>query len=313
MGRHHTNRASSTFAAIGTILVLGLTACGSDDDEASSATVAPAATTVAADSPRAGGDVSLTGAETADAPAPADAPAAPESPDVAVPSAGPGTALAIVATVTVEVDDVRQADVDLPALIAEHGGSIYDTDIAVGDATTARATITIKVPPNSLEDLISGLGGVGRLLDRTQTAEDVADQISDTTSRIATARASVERVRALLESATDLNAVVQIESELTVRETALEQLLASQRNLADRVALSTLTVVLTPAPSADVAVVVKTEPRSIGRAWRTGWNGFVTVVHGTAVGAAYAAPYLGIGLIAGGIALVTRRRRRPAT
>jgi hypothetical protein len=287
------------------MLVLGLTACASSDNKASSATMAaPAATAAAAaDSAAPGGDVALTGAA---------ATTAPDMSHAAVPPAG--TALAIVATVTVEVDDVRQAVIDLPALVAEHGGSIYDTDIAVGDPSTARATITIKVPPTSLEDLVSGLGGVGLLIGRTQTTEDVADQISDTTSRIATARASVERVRALLESATDLNAVVQIESELTGRETALEQLLASQRNLSDRVALSTLTVVLTPAPDdVAVAVVVKTEPRSIGRAWRTGWHGFVIVVHGTAVGAAYAAPYLGIAMVAGAVALVNRRRRRPAT
>ncbi len=305
MGRHHTCRAPSALAALGTILVLGLTACASDDDKASSATMpAPPATAAAAaaDTTAPAADVALTGAA---------ATATPDSSDAAALPGGTGAALAIVATVTVEVDDVRQAVIDLPALVAEHGGSIYDTDIAVGDPATARATITIKVPPTSLEDLVSGLGGVGRLLGRTQTAQDVADQISDTTSRIATARASVERVRALLASATDLDAVVQIESELTVRETVLEQLLASQRNLSDRVALSTLTVVLTPAPD-DVAIVVKTEPRSIGRAWRTGWHGFVIVVHGTAVGAAYAAPYLGIGLLAGGVALVTRRRRRPA-
>jgi len=228
-----------------------------------------------------------------------------------------GTALAIAATVTVEVPDVRKAVVALPQLVAAKGGAIFDSNVEVGQPATATATVTVKVRPRDLEDLIAGLGGLGELTGRTQQTEDVTDQLADTESRIATAQASVDRVRALLDGATNLDDVVKIENELTQRETTLEQLLASQRNVTDRVQLATLTIVLTPAPPAPVIAPVKlrgdADRSSVGHALRSGWNAFVRVVHGIVVVLAYLAPLLGLALIGGVGALGVSRlqRRRP--
>jgi hypothetical protein len=223
-----------------------------------------------------------------------------------------GAALAITASVTVQVPDVRQTVIDLPDLITAKGGAIFDSQIEVGDPERATATITVKVRPQDLERLISGLSGVGDLTTRTQDTEDVTDQIADIESRLATAQASVDRVRALLASAVDLDDIVKIENELTIRETALEQLLAGQRNVTGRVQLATLTIILTPVPAALVAEVgaKADESRSVGAALSSGWKRFVTVLHGGVVVLAYLAPLLGLVLIAGvGFILANRVRR----
>lgn len=312
-------------ATITSVLILG--ACASEDKKsseearadgaASATTAAAAATTAAATSATIASDspadqaVALTGAEASSA-TPAGSPIA--LPDDATPF---GTALAIAATVTVEVPDVRKAVIALPRLVAAQGGAIFDSTVEVGQPETATATVTVKVRPQDLEDLIAGLGGLGELTGRTQQTEDVTDQIADTESRIATAQASVDRVRALLAGATNLDDVVKIENELTVRETTLEQLLASQRTVTARVQLATLTIVLTPAPEPVVVAVrhmgADADGSSVGHALRSGWNAFVRVAHGLVVVLAYLAPLLGLAIIGGAVALAIGRvhRRRP--
>jgi hypothetical protein len=240
--------------------------------------------------------------------------------DVSLASASPfGTALAITASVDVAVPDVRVAVNDLPDLVAANGGAIFDSQIAVGDPKSASATVTVKIPPAGLEHLISGLGGLGELTGRSQQTEDVADQLADTRNRIDAAQASVDRVRALLASAVDIDAVIRIEGELTIRETALEQLLATERNVSDRVQLATLTIVFTPkqveavvVPPPAVMTGAKVTPaNSVARAFTSGWRGFVTAVHTVVVGLAYVVPLLAIVLLAAIGAWALRRLRRP--
>ena len=320
-------RLTAALAAV--LLTIGVAGCSGSDSKSSattpavaemqSATTAAAAATTAAaaetTAPAAAAPddhaVALAGTQAA---APTGSPIA--LPDDVTPF---GTALAITATVTVEVPDVRMAVIALPQLVAAKGGAIFDSNVEVGQPETATATVTVKVRPQDLEDLIAGLGGLGELVGRTQQTEDVTDQLADTESRISTAQASVDRVRALLAGATNLDDVVRIENELTIRETNLEQLLASQRNVTARVQLATLTVVLTPTPPApkpvpvaviEVGAKADRSSSSVGAALRSGWNRFVLIVHAIVVALAYLAPLLGLALIGGLVAIVLTRLNR---
>lgn len=290
-------------------MAVPLAAAGcSSDSKSSSATVREAATAATAAAtgsvtgaagglPGSAADIALTGGA-----------AVADAGNVTLADASPfGTALAITASVSVQVTDVRAAVNDLPALVEAKGGAIFDTDVTVGDPATAAAMITVKIRPQELESLIAGLGGLGELTGRTQQTEDVADQLADTQSRIATAQRSVDRVRVLLDTAVDLDAVITIENELTIRETALEQLLATQRNVTDRVQLATLTIMIRAVP---VIARPTTHATTVGGAFRSGWRGFVRVLHGIAVAVAYLAPLLALGFVASIGVLVVHRLRR---
>ena len=315
MGKHFSATNRLLAAGVLSTLLVGISSCSASDNKSSSAqTVASAkrptatAATVAAASDAAAsgaGGVALEEARVAPG-------SAVGATGVALPELSPfGRALAVTASVTVVVPDVRKAIVALPDLVTAKRGVIFNTDIQVGDPKTAVAIVTIKVPPDDIESLVSGLGGLGDLLQRSQQTEEVGSQISDVQSRLLTAQASVSRVRALLAGATDLNDIVKIEGELTVRETTLEQLLSSQRNLNDRVQLATLTVTLRPAPESAVKIVPVNNDTSVGGAFGTGWKAFTAAIHGIVVAFAYAAPFLLIALIGGLVALLARRRTRP--
>jgi uncharacterized protein DUF4349 len=107
------------------------------------------------------------------------------------------------------------------------------------------ATITLHIPSDRFDKAVADLSGLvpaDRVLSRSQTAEDVTEQLVDVESRIATQRASVDRVRALLARAGTVAEIVQIESEVTRREADLESLEKRREALAGQVAVSTVTV-----------------------------------------------------------------------
>lgn len=310
----HRNARPRLFA-VGAIfmILLGLAACASDSKRASvtqdlAVTPVPGKTAsgVAESKPVGGPPVNgATGQGVALADNPGQSPGQVTGP---LPTSAPlGDALAITAAVTVEVADVRKAVIGLPALVDAKGGAIYNTDIQVGDPKTASAIVTIKVPPADLERMISGLGGIGVLVSRAQQTEDVSTQITDVSVRIATAQASVERIRALLKEAKSLQEVTSIESELTNRETTLEQLLAQQRNLSGRVQLATLTVTLIPT-SDKVVTEAGAKPQTVGGAWHDGWRRFTKIVHGFGVALAYAVPFAVLIALAGSVGWMIRRR-----
>jgi hypothetical protein len=85
---------------------------------------------------------------------------------------------------------------------------------------------------------------VGTVRARSQASQDVTDSYVDTSSRVKSQRASVDRVRALLSRATDIGDVVRLESELARREADLDALEARLAALDDSTTMATLTVTL---------------------------------------------------------------------
>ncbi|HEY6798120.1 MAG TPA: DUF4349 domain-containing protein [Kineosporiaceae bacterium] len=116
------------------------------------------------------------------------------------------------------------------------------------------SVLVLRVPAGALDQTVEQVVRVGKELWRTSSAVDVTADLADLASRVRTAQASVERVRALLARAGSLQEIVSIEAELTRRESDLEALEARQAALAGRAELSTLTVTLrTPDVTSPVA------------------------------------------------------------
>ncbi|NND74350.1 MAG: DUF4349 domain-containing protein, partial [Ilumatobacter sp.] len=123
---------------------------------------------------------------------------------------------------------------------------------------------------------------------------------------------SVERMEAILAETTDFDSLVAAEIELVRRQTAYERLLAAQRNIDDRVALSTLTVTVQyQSPEAAEEPVVDDGDKGIGEAFSDGWNAFVGLLFGVAFVLAVTAPFLAVALVVLLLGwMVTKRMRR---
>ncbi len=202
---------------------------------------------------------------------------------------------------------------DVVALADRHGGQIYERNINITDDRSSTASFVIKLPPENVEAAIAELDSIGIRRTASQGTEDVTGQAVDIDARLVTAQASLDRVRKLLESATDLGQVLSLESQLTERETLVEQYTAMKRALNDRVSLATLRVQLSLSPSPTTTTVVpaaKAKP-TIGTAFESGWKGFINVLAAILIFIGYTAPFLVIVAIGAALLIpISRRRRR---
>jgi hypothetical protein len=158
---------------------------------------------------------------------------------------------------------VRTASMNLEA--ADVGGAVSDArNIAITeggyagreDVREESASLTLHIPSDRFDRALGDLSKLGKVISRNQTAEDVTEQVVDLDSRLASQRASVDRVRALLAKATTVDEIVRIEQELTTREADLESLEQRRQALAGQVAMSTVNISISkpgdaPTPAED--------------------------------------------------------------
>ncbi|HEY8452825.1 MAG: DUF4349 domain-containing protein [Micromonosporaceae bacterium] len=138
-----------------------------------------------------------------------------------------GRSLIYTGEITVRVDDVARAAGETAALAARYGGFVGGDDRSAG-AEHARATVVLRIPSENVAAAVDQLGALGEEGSRRIRTEDVTEEVIDLESRIATARASVERTRELTERARSISDIVALEEELAARESRLAALEARQ-------------------------------------------------------------------------------------
>ena len=310
----HVNTAHRgvRIAAALVAVILGVTACGSDDKDSSPATDVNMAEPGKTDAPSVNGDAGQVPAGSA---APSDSGVSgetPAGPAIDLPDVAPQNKyLAIDVSYGVEVDDISKGINEVVALSGRHGGQIYERTINITDDRSSSAAFVIKLPPENVEAAIADLDAIGVRRTASQGTEDVTSQVVDIDARLVTAQASLDRVRKLLEAATDLGQILSLESQLTERETLVEQYTAMKRAISDRVSLATLRVQLSLSPEPTATVEPKpVEKPTIGKAFKSGWNGFVKVLAAIMIFIGYIAPFLAIALIGAMVLIPVSRRRR---
>ncbi|MEU4802301.1 DUF4349 domain-containing protein [Actinosynnema sp. NPDC023587] len=215
---------------------------------------------------------------------------------------------------------VRTGSMELTAQdVAGTLTSAKDAAIAQGGFTGAenltdrRATATLRVPGDRLDAVMKAIGELPDVVvgERTVRTEDVTDQVVDVEARLANQRASVERVRGLLDRAGSTSEITQIEAELTKRQGELESLQRRYDSLRGQVSLSTLTLSVTR-PAAPAPGAAQAEDQNFLTALGAGWGALTTAVSWLLVVIGGVLPFavvLATPLLA---YLVWRRRRKSA-
>ncbi|MER7495647.1 DUF4349 domain-containing protein [Streptomyces pharetrae] len=214
------------------------------------------------------------------------------------------------ASLTVRVKDVPEALADARAT-AEGAGGYVGREATHRDEHEEYTELVLRVPVDRYEEVLADLEGTGTLLERSAKAQDVTEQVVDVRSRIRTQRASVERIRALMDEATRLEDVVTLEGELSSRQADLEALLARQATLKDRTSLATITLSLTETP---VERTAEDGDPGVGDALGGGWDAFVGMLRWIVVALAAVLPFAALAalLLLAWLRLVRPRRARRA-
>ena len=211
---------------------------------------------------------------------------------------------------TVTVDQPADAAKDAIRIVEGANGRIDGRqEYAPANGDKGSSTLTLRIPAESLDATIEKLGGLGEVIEISTTADDVTSQVKDVDARVKSLQASVDRLTTLLSTATDVDSLVSIESELTQRQGDLESMLAQQRSLGDAVSLATITLSLiseedAPPPPAPATFLTGLE---------AGWNAFVGFISGAVVVIGVLIPWLVFfAIVAVVVVVIVRWRKRRA-
>jgi hypothetical protein len=162
---------------------------------------------------------------------------------------------------------------DVTAVLAQVKGlAIAEGGYSAQEKSQAQsASVTLKVPGDRLDPVLESIGRLDgvEVSRRELQTEDVTEQVLDVEARLANQRASVERVRGLLDRASTTSEITDVEAELTKRQSELESLQRRYETLKGQVAMSTLTVVMSSQRA--LAVVVEEEDDFLS-AFAGGWK-----------------------------------------
>lgn len=199
----------------------------------------------------AGSDADMGGAEIgmrADAPAALDESAAQSAP--AASDVGADEYLVREAGLGLKVDDIMETATKVRQIAIAAGGSV--TNESFGDGHYGPAStidrygmMTISVPSEALDETMNELTQLGELRTRSSNAYSVEDEYVDVEARIATLRASIDRMRALMAQTDDIEQIVSLETALSSRQADLDSLQARLNSLRSRIDMSPITIQLT--------------------------------------------------------------------
>ncbi|MET9558651.1 DUF4349 domain-containing protein [Streptomyces sp. NPDC006645] len=213
------------------------------------------------------------------------------------------------AVLSVEVRSATKALADARSVALDAGGVVEDETTERIDDTHVASTVVLRVPEAEYDSVLTELAGAGKLLSRTANAKDVTEQVVDVNSRIATQRASVDRVRKLMDQARDIKDVVALESQLNTRQSELESLLAKQASLADRTTMASIRLDLSE-PSKEEQNSGDDDPDFLD-ALGGGWDAFVSMLRWIVVVLAAILPFVVALAVLFGLWLLFGARLRP--
>lgn len=167
-----------------------------------------------------------------------DSPQKPES--VAAPRTPSVIRTAMLRIVAKDFGGVRAA---VEGIVSQAGGFIDQMTIT-GDASTARELRgTVRVPGDRMSAALARLREIGQVVEDTQGSQDVTDQIVDLDARLASARATEQRLTELLRTRTGkLSDVLEVERELARVRLDIERLDAEKTNMGRRVTYATIQI-----------------------------------------------------------------------
>lgn len=137
----------------------------------------------------------------------------------------------------------------LDNLVNKYFGFFQSTEVTgrslgYSNAVSRQGIYTIRIPKEKAGDFLKGLVGIGNVLDSSSYVEDVTSTYVDINARIKTLKVQEDRLIAILEKATELQYILELERELSSVRYEIESYSSSLRDLEGRVNYTTIYVTM---------------------------------------------------------------------
>lgn len=213
---------------------------------------------------------------------------------------------------SMRVENMQTSIGKVRELIAASGGIISAEDASGSggseDEGITYANITAQIPADGLDAFVKEASALGVVDNVSITAQDVTQQGIDLDARIAALETSIERLNELLAQADKVEDLVAIEGQLSARQAELDSLVAQRTWLSQQVAMSTVTISLSP-----ITTIADVEVPGFLSGLESGWSALVTLAKVAVTAAGFFLPFLIIAAIIAiplTILLVRRARRK---
>ena len=175
----------------------------------------------------------------------------------------------------IEVDSLEPAVASVRQLARQLGGYVANTALQTGRGQLRSATLEVKIPAARFDEGLGGLAPIGKLESVNVSAEDVGEEFTDATARMANARRLETRLIELIATRTGkLKDVLDVEQELARVREEIERYEGRLRYLQAHAALSTLTIcVHEPVP-----IVGHPGSSVVTEAFKQAWRNFVDLM-----------------------------------
>jgi hypothetical protein len=104
--------------------------------------------------------------------------------------------------------------------------------------------LTVQVPVDDYDEAMEAARDTGEVVQMQQSTYDVGAQVADVDARITALEASLLRLTALMDEATDITDVITLEQAISQRQAELDALRAQQRDLENQTAMSQISLTL---------------------------------------------------------------------
>ncbi|MFY9231461.1 MAG: DUF4349 domain-containing protein [Candidatus Nanopelagicales bacterium] len=211
------------------------------------------------------------------------------------------------AYVSLRVEAVSEAVADIRDLVSSYDGVIAAENVSGADADRY-ATVTAQIPADALDAFLPDVTALGDVESMDISSEDVTTQVIDLDARIAALQTSIERLTQLLTDADRVEDLIAVESELARRQADLDSLTSQRAWLSDQVAMSTVTISLSP-----ITRVADVETPGFLSGLASGWSALVALVGFGFTALGFLLPFILIALVVAvpvTVLLVRRSRRR---
>ena len=214
--------------------------------------------------------------------------------------------MVVTGTISITVEDPLRAADKVTRIVTDAGGRIDGrVEQSANAGAPAAATLALRVPTDQVDPVRTALADIGHVEATTLKSSDQSAATRDLDARISTLKASIGRFTQWLSSASQTADLIELEKEIGDRQSQLETLEAQQRDLADQVALATITLELR-----EHYVAPRSAPTNFLDGLAMGWAGFTGFWSFALIALGALLPWLVLGaLIAAGVLVLVRLRR----